>query len=538
MVASFQLGRVPRITFGAGGFARVPEVVASHGRRVLLVTGGRSLAASGRRDVLLAGLEAAGVALAGEVTVTDEPSPTVVDAAVAAHRDDAVDVVLGIGGGSVIDAAKAIAGLLRTGASVVEHLEGLPGMRPYDGPSVPFVAVPTTAGTGSEATRNAVISERGPAGYKRSFRDERLVAADAIVDPDLLAGNDPVGIAANGMDALTQLLEAYTSLRAGPLTDALALSGLEAARDGLVAWHADPDGPGAGEARSRMAYAALLSGICLAHAGLGAVHGLASPLGAQFPVPHGAACGATLAAVTATNIGALVGARAVVTGAGPVCDARAAGGRPAGNERRSRGARCAGRDAQRVDGGAPCPAAAGVRDRGSRYPGDRRRCARKLDAHEPGRPDGRRDLGDPGRDDLRLSADGAGRPGRPGAAGAHNAGREPGDQILGRDDGSGQDASPPVAGPSPARPAPSVPSAAAPPRLRRAASAPAATTRSTRAPAAITRQTTCSIPNGPRTAGSRHVKATAARATAQSAMPRRNAARSAGRRHPSPGARP
>jgi alcohol dehydrogenase len=307
--ASFALGRLPRISFGPGGFARVPEVVAGHGRRVLLVTGGRSLAASGRREALLAGLAAAGVAVVGEVAITDEPSPAVVDAAVAAHRAetdaDAVDVVLGVGGGSVLDAAKAIAGLLRTGSSVFEHLEGLPGMRPYEGPSVPFIAVPTTAGTGSEATRNAVISERGPAGYKRSFRDERLVAADAVVDPDLLAGNDPVRIATNGMDALTQLLEAYTSLRAGPLTDALALSGLEAARVGLLAWHSDPDGRGAAEARAHMAYAALLSGICLAHAGLGAVHGLASPLGAQFPVPHGAACGATLAAVTAANIGAL-----------------------------------------------------------------------------------------------------------------------------------------------------------------------------------------------------------------------------------------
>ncbi len=305
MTASFSLGRIPRITFGPGGLARVPEIVAGHGRRVLLVTGGRSLAASGRRDELVAGLASAGVTVAGEVAVTDEPSPAIVDAAVAANRDAAINVVLGVGGGSVLDAAKAIAGLLRTGASVVEHLEGLPGMRPYEGPSVPFVAVPTTAGTGSEATRNAVISERGPAGYKRSFRDERLVAVDAVVDPDLLAGNDRARIAANGMDALTQLLEAYTSLRSGPLTDALALSGLEAARDGLVAWHADPDGPGAAEARSRMAYAALLSGICLAHAGLGAVHGLASPLGARFPVPHGAACGATLAAVTAANVGAL-----------------------------------------------------------------------------------------------------------------------------------------------------------------------------------------------------------------------------------------
>ena len=270
------------------------------------MTGGRSLAASGRRDELVAGLAAAGVTVAGEVAVTGEPSPAVVDAAVAAYRDAAVDVVLGVGGGSVLDAAKAIAGLLRTGAGVADHLEGLPGARPYAGPAVPFVAVPTTAGTGSEATRNAVISERGPAGFKRSFRDERLVAADAVVDPDLLAGTDRRRIAANGMDALTQLLEAYVSLRAGPITDALALAGLEAARDGLVAWHADPDGPGAPDARARMAYAALLSGICLAHAGLGAVHGLASPLGAQFPVPHGAACGATLAAVTAANIGALV----------------------------------------------------------------------------------------------------------------------------------------------------------------------------------------------------------------------------------------
>jgi alcohol dehydrogenase len=229
----------------------------------------------------------------------------VVDGAVDANRDAAVEVVLGVGGGSVLDAAKAVAGLLRTGTSILDHLEGVGPQLPYPGPAVPLVAVPTTAGTGSEATRNSVISERGPGGFKRSFRDERLVAADAVVDPDLLAGATAEGIAANGMDALTQLLESYVSLRAGPVTDALAIAGLEAARDGLSAWHADPDGPEAPAARERMALAALLSGICLAHAGLGAVHGLASPLGALFPVPHGAACGATLAAVTAVNVSAL-----------------------------------------------------------------------------------------------------------------------------------------------------------------------------------------------------------------------------------------
>ncbi len=304
-VPEFTLGRLPRITFGGGSVRRVPEIVGGHGSRVLLVTGSRSLAASGRRPALLAGLTEAGVTVAGEVAITDEPSPAVIDGAVATNRAAGVDVVLGIGGGSVLDAAKAIAGLLGSGGSVVDHLEGLPGYRPYDGTPVPLVAVPTTAGTGSEATRNAVISERGPDGYKRSFRDERLVAADAVVDPDLLAGAGQERIASNGMDAVTQLLEAYVSTKAAPLTDALALAGLEAARDGLLAWHRQPEGPAARAARSRMAYAALLSGICLAHAGLGAVHGLASPLGAQLPIPHGVACGTTLAGVTAANVAAL-----------------------------------------------------------------------------------------------------------------------------------------------------------------------------------------------------------------------------------------
>jgi alcohol dehydrogenase len=222
-------------------------------------------------------------------------------------------VVVAIGGGSVLDTAKAVAGLLIAGNSVRDHLEGVGPELPYRGPSVPFVAVPTTAGTGSEATKNAVLSERGLQGFKKSFRDDALVAQVAIVDPDLLAGCLPDLIAGNGMDALTQLLESYLSVRANPFTDALALSGLAAARDGLLTWHAEAaagrgaGGPGtlAAAARERMAYAALCSGICLAQAGLGAVHGLASPLGALFPIRHGAACGATLAAATRVNIAAL-----------------------------------------------------------------------------------------------------------------------------------------------------------------------------------------------------------------------------------------
>jgi alcohol dehydrogenase class IV len=302
---AFTLGRLPRITFGPGAIGAVPGLVAGHGRRVLLVTGRGSFAASGRLAALEAGLADAQVQLVGRASVASEPGPDDIDMAVAAWGSAGVEVVLGIGGGSAIDAAKAIAGLLGTGDPVRAFLEGFPGQRPYHGPAVPVVAVPTTAGTGSEATRNAVISLRGPEGFKRSFRDEQLVPADAVVDPDLLTGLPLPAIAFNGLDALTQLLESYVSQRAGPLTDALALDGLAAIRDGLVAWHREPEGPSAGAARARTAYGALLSGICLANAGLGAVHGLAAPLGGLLPIPHGAACGAILWQTTAATITAL-----------------------------------------------------------------------------------------------------------------------------------------------------------------------------------------------------------------------------------------
>ena len=302
---SFTLGRLPRIEFGTGSMARVPAIVAGHGRRVLLVTGGRSFAASGHELALETGLREVGVTMVGRLIISSEPSPSAIDEALVAHRGSEVHVVLGVGGGSVLDAGKAIAGLLRTATSVRDHLEGFEAQLPYPGPSAPFVAVPTTAGTGSEVTRNAVISERGAGGFKRSFRDERLVPTDAIVDPDLLAGAPPALIAANGMDAVAQLLESYVSLRASPLTDSLALAGLAAAGESLLAWQAAPDGPDAPAARAGMAYAALLSGICLSHAGLGAPHGLAAALGAQLPIPHGAACGAVLPHAVAATIAAL-----------------------------------------------------------------------------------------------------------------------------------------------------------------------------------------------------------------------------------------
>lgn len=237
------------------------------------------------------------------IHVVGEPSPGLIDDTVRAFRVTHFDCVVGIGGGSALDAAKAIAGLLRPGNSALDHLEGVGPELPYQGPATPFIAVPTTAGTGSEATKNAVLSVQGSGGFKKSFRDDKLVAEFAVIDPDLLATCPPAVLAANGMDAFTQLLESYVSSKSNPFTDALALSGMAAARDALLPWH-EGSGDQASH-RSNMAYAALLSGITLAQVGLGSVHGLASPLGAFFPIPHGVVCGTLVAEATRVNLAAL-----------------------------------------------------------------------------------------------------------------------------------------------------------------------------------------------------------------------------------------
>jgi alcohol dehydrogenase len=302
MIAPFSIARLPRIEFGAGVVRKLPDLAAPHGSRALLVTGAQSFETSSYAPLLLDGLRQRGLSF-DTVKVSGEPSPELIDEAVRRLRGDDIAVVIGIGGGSALDAAKAIAGLLKPGNSVLDHLEGVGPELPYRGPATPFIAVPTTAGTGSEATKNAVLLRHGPDGFKKSFRDDALVADTAIVDPDLLEGCPPALIAANGMDALTQLLESYVSTKSNPLTAALAMSGLRAVRDGLLAWY--EGGASASEARANMAYASLLSGICLAQTGLGSVHGLASPLGAFFPIPHGVVCGTLVAAATRVNIAAM-----------------------------------------------------------------------------------------------------------------------------------------------------------------------------------------------------------------------------------------
>jgi alcohol dehydrogenase class IV len=299
----FAIARLPRIEFGAGSLAKVADLSASYGKRVLLVTGSRSFERSTHFARFTAQLQQKQIQW-WQCRISGEPSPVLIDELVEQFAAHEIEMVLGIGGGSVLDAAKAIAGLLRGGRSVMDYLEGVGPELPYAGPAVPFIAVPTTAGTGSEATKNAVLSVQGRDGFKKSFRHDKLVAEYAIVDPDLLASCTPALIAANGMDALTQLLESYVSTRANVMTDALAISGLRAARDGLLAWYHDP--AGADEARAQMAYAALISGITLAQVGLGSVHGLASPLGAFYPIGHGVVCGTLVAAATEVNINSML----------------------------------------------------------------------------------------------------------------------------------------------------------------------------------------------------------------------------------------
>lgn len=300
-VTPFSLSRLPQILFGPGRLAEAASVIARFGSKALVLTGEASFVRSARWPALQGALETHGVQVF-HGTVACEPSPELVDNLVARFRPQSINVVVGIGGGSTLDAAKAVAGLLPFGNSVLDHLEGVGRGIPYNGPALPFVALPTTAGTGSEATKNAVLSVHGEEGYKKSFRHDTLVPTYAIVDPDLLDTCSPRLIAANGMDALTQLLESYVSLRANPFTDALALSGLAAVERGLMAAWRGGLSREARAGRSDMAYAALLSGITLAQAGLGSVHGLASPLGCFFPIPHGVACGTTVAAATAMNI--------------------------------------------------------------------------------------------------------------------------------------------------------------------------------------------------------------------------------------------
>lgn len=299
---SFENPPLPQLAVGEGRVFHLADYLEQQGySRIALITGGDSYTAAEYRGRFEESLRSAGVE-APRFPVSGEPSPLKVDQICAATAEMQVDAVVAVGGGSVIDTAKAVAVMLHHEGSVREYLEGV-GSRAAKPLRHPLVAVPATSGTGSEATKNAVISEVGENGFKKSLRSNAYVPDLAVLDPLVTRGCPYDVTAASGMDAVTQLLEAYVSKRATPFTDALALNGLQRSRWAL------PVSLRSGEnlnARGQMAYAAYLSGVALAAAGLGVVHGLASPLGAARNIPHGVVCGTLLPAATEVVVGKLL----------------------------------------------------------------------------------------------------------------------------------------------------------------------------------------------------------------------------------------
>jgi len=297
MVKPFRFARLPLIYFGSGKISEITGIALKFGTSVLLVTGKSSFINSPHYESLLGQFRKNNIRV-HNIRVASEPSPELIDDTVSSLSGERIDVVVSIGGGSVIDAGKAISAMLNKTGSVREFLE-IVGDKEHPGTRVPFIAIPTTSGTGSEATKNAVISEVGKDGFKRSLRHDNLVPDIALIDPELTLNCPPDITAAAGMDCFTQLTEAYLSDKSNEYTDALAIEGLKAVKRSLIRCFTNGEDI---NARSDMSFAALTSGICLANAGLGAVHGLAGTMGAMFDIPHGVACGTLMAAANEINV--------------------------------------------------------------------------------------------------------------------------------------------------------------------------------------------------------------------------------------------
>jgi alcohol dehydrogenase len=298
MISNFRFASIPNIIFGAGKLSELYDTIAKFGKNVLYVIGGSSLKASGKWDEIANEMVRRTINFYS-ISSPGEPTPTLIDDSVKKFRHKNLDLIIGIGGGSVIDAGKAISAMIPNKNSIKKYLEGV-GDKVHNGKKIPYIAIPTTSGTGSEVTKNAVISEVGPAGFKKSLRHDNLIPNYTIVDPELVVSCPPSITAVCGMDAFTQLLEAFVSPRSSSLTDTLAYSGIEQIKDNIIPVYSHKCSDI--KARSAMAYGSLISGIVLANAGLGIVHGLASSIGGLFNIPHGTICGTLLAESTKMNV--------------------------------------------------------------------------------------------------------------------------------------------------------------------------------------------------------------------------------------------
>jgi alcohol dehydrogenase class IV len=290
---AFEFATATRVVFGAGRSAELPDLLSGLGTRPFVCTGARPERHAGLLARVAPGTE--------PFRVAGEPTLDVARDAVAAARERGADLVVAIGGGSVLDLGKAVAMLLGNGGDPLDYLEIVGRGQPIRRPSLPYLAVPTTAGTGAEVTANAVLTS--PAhGLKASLRSPSMLPRVALVDPLLTLGCPPPVTAASGLDALTQCLEPLVSVRANPVTDGLAREGLRRAGRGLRRAYADGSDTAA---RTDMAACSLLGGMALANAKLGAVHGFAGVIGGLVGAAHGVACAALLAPVAEANIRAL-----------------------------------------------------------------------------------------------------------------------------------------------------------------------------------------------------------------------------------------
>jgi len=297
---AFEFNSVQRVIFARGGVRRIGQLAAGLGHVAMVVTNAGQPGDGGLVD-RLAKLLAEAEMPSAFYRQRGEPTVDGVESAARIAREKGCDMVIGLGGGSAIDTAKAVAALLTNGGGPLDYMEVVGQGRAISRPAAPWIAVPTTAGTGAEVTRNAVIAspERH---FKASMRSVHLLPRIALIDPELGVTVRPEITARAGMDAICQLIESYTSRGAQPVTDALAIKGIGLAGGALRRAYADG---GDLAAREAMAMAALLSGMALTNAGLGAVHGFAAPLGANFPIPHGVVCGVLLPGVMAANVRAL-----------------------------------------------------------------------------------------------------------------------------------------------------------------------------------------------------------------------------------------
>jgi alcohol dehydrogenase class IV len=292
----FEFATAARIIFGAGTLTEIGTVAREFGRHALVVTGRDSA----RAERLRPHLAAAGIT-ATMISIEHEPTTDDIVRAVERARGAECDFVIGFGGGAALDAAKAIAALLTNDGELLDYLEVIVRGKSLARPGAPCIAIPTTAGTGAEVTRNAVLASPTHR-VKVSLRSIHLLPRVALIDPDLTCSLPPEITASTGLDALTQLIEPYTSPRANPLTDAVCVDGIRrVARSLRRAFESGHDT----SAREDMALASLYGGLALANAGLGAVHGFAGPIGGMFPAPHGAVCAALLPHVMAANLNAL-----------------------------------------------------------------------------------------------------------------------------------------------------------------------------------------------------------------------------------------